>query len=253
MVRFSMMMAVVMMAVVTVRAETLTGEMTDVLIKVDEGEPTRLFAPRDIAPTVDGGSRDATYLFRYTHLEPGQTYSITVQPRSNIGRYGVGIAVDGRCILTGKKVPATVQTASSWPNMYIVGGRGGEFRGWREDAGNIRRFVVSSEERSLAATLWNDRTATGTIVVSIFRETPAPVPMIKGERGGVKGLGTAAGEREESRVVSVDFVSRPVAYEVFVLRYATKTELKKLGVWTEEAAPNRFWPTEKPFIGRIPE
>ncbi|MDO8512198.1 MAG: hypothetical protein Q7S57_02905 [bacterium] len=250
MARF-IMVVVMMMVVVTARAETLTGEKVDVRIDV-EGVSTRFFEPRDIAGTVDGGSQDATYRFRYTLLQPGDAYSIAVQSRSNGLRYGIGVAVDGRCILTGMKVPATVQMASSWPNMYVVGGRGGEFRGWREDAGNIRRFVVSSEDRSLAATLWNDRSATGTIVVSIFRETPSQEPMMKGERG-VKGLGTAAGEREESRVVSVDFTSRPVAYEVFVLRYASKPELKKLGVWTEEAVPNRFWPTEKPFIGRIPE
>lgn len=234
-----------------VSAEDVRGDVAVVRVMVD-GLPTRLFEPRDVEPVVDGGPRDATYRYRFARLESGQRYSISVQPKEAGARYGVGVAVDGRCILTGEKVGAEVQKATTWPNFYVVDGWGGDFRGWREDSGNIRRFVATNEERSLAATLWNDKSATGTIVVSVFRETPAPEPIIKGETG-VKGLGTAAGEREESRVVSVKFIPRPVAYEVFVLRYATKPELEKLGVWADET-PSRFWPpASKPFIGRIPQ
>lgn len=263
--------ALVTVATTVTAADKLEGELVSVQIKVDGQGAARMFAPNDVPPVQFGGLDDTTIFYRYAHLEVGDVYSIDVSPHNNRQRFGVGIAVDGQFIAHKGAVPSDVSVPEAWGKRfgaaYVIGqGAGHEFRGWRETAGTggtIRRFEVTKAKDSLAVKISNDATAMRTIAIAVFREDYSPYmnsPELGSARGvGEKGIdiGTGIGERERSDTVSTVFKPKTLAWEVFVIRYGTKAELKQLGVWEDPTPPtprNRLWPAPvAPGYGRLPE
>lgn len=252
-------------------ADKVDGELVSVQLKVDGQGVARMFAPNDVVPIKFDGLDNTTYYYRYAHLEVGDTYSLVVAPHDGKYRFAVGIAVDGQFIAHKGAVPSDVSIPEAWGQRfdaaYVIGqGAGNEFRGWREaggTGGTIRRFEVTKAKESLAVKISNDATAMRTIAVAVFREDYSPYmksPELGAPRGmgGEKGIdiGTGIGERERSDTVSTVFKPKSLAWEVFIVRYGTKAELKKLGVWEDPAPPaprNRLWPAPTPGYGRLPD
>lgn len=254
MARF-ILVAVAMVASSAYGSNRIDGELVSIQLTIDEQGATRMFEPQDVPTKVEGNHNTSTKYFRYAHLECGQEYDIEVRPHHDF-RYGVGVAIDGHYIWRQGTVPADVHFAETWErSMNLVEMGDYTIRHFIEDGQSGRRFRVTDESRSLATKLWHDPSAVGTIVIAVFREDVSY--RMKGDSAarGVKGLGTTAGTRERISVVGVPFTPRDLAYEIFVIRYASKPELKELHVWTEPVLapkPNRFWPANQ-YMGRLPE
>lgn len=229
------------------------GHLVDISIEVNNKPAAgRFFKPNNFQADVWGDNDSSSYHYRYLEAVPGDEYGIAVKVKIPT-RYMVGICVDGFDILKGQKMPSWVHLASAWPSAYVVGwpnitDQGNTIYGWRESAENVRKFVFSEVNASMAAK-WNDLSASGTIVIAVFREKEAemvvksPPTGMKGKGG--RGLGTAAGDSMVSRATTVDFESRDLAYEVFIIKYEKKKKLQELGAWKpieQPASGNRFWP-----------
>lgn len=220
----------------------ITGSLVDVSLEIGESSDAgRFFLPRNIKD-VAGSRSNPDIRYRYLEARAGQKYGVTVRLHDCSKRYQVSIAIDGRCILSGRKVPS-VNSFITWPAGYIFfcdSENGGTIRGWREDQDTVREFVFTSPEQSFAGK-WGDFSAMGTIVIAVFRESSEPdLPKI-----ATRGLGTGYGDRIESQVRTEEFHSKDIAYEIFVLNYQSKDNLQRLGVWepeTETRTNNRIWP-----------
>lgn len=226
----------------------VSGNLIRVSLQVnDKAQAARFFAPTDIASAQKHGA--TTFHYFYVEAKESDNYGITIRLQDISKRYSVPTCVDGRDVIDGRKINGDVGSAHTWGQAYILsneGGNGGTIEGWREDENTVRRFVFTAPEKSLAGK-WDDYSAMGTIVVSVFEENPPPELGLT-TRGATRGLGTGYGERVESRVTESEFQAKPIASEVFVIRYRTRKELKKLGVWKPEKAEekdDRFWPKKK--------
>lgn len=215
------------------------------LIKVSV-DNRRFFQPLDIKDHQSISGFDPDRRYRYLEATPGEACTISVRLLDPNQRYMVGIAVDGRDVVDGKKIPDDFHRADAWRGAYIfnVGTEnGGTIKGWRESNSHVREFVFVEQQRSYTAEMFNDFSAVGTIVLAVFREDiSAPI-----SRGGMnsRGLGMGVGVRVESHVRDIHFVPRQTAYEIFVIKYATKAELQKIGVWTPHVTTkNRIWPNQ---------
>ncbi|HEY5714302.1 MAG TPA: hypothetical protein VIT68_03040 [Candidatus Gracilibacteria bacterium] len=213
--------------------------------------PTSLFTPIQAqghpAAFLDGGATDADQYARFLCLEAGNEYWIQV----DFGRYSrtesflVQVAVDGRDVITGDKIPTNFSSSAAWKSGMVVKS---DYRwlGWRGSSETVRAFVATDERKSLAEQ-WNDRSAMGTIVIAVFRHRDSGPYQPPGPTA--KGLGTAAGREIESRVSSTTFTPKPEAFETFVLRYASEAELRGWGVWKDTPPQNRlFFGPRKTFI-----
>ncbi len=232
----------------------LTGELVEVSVNVNN-QPfgTRFFWPKDISD-VQGHTTSADKYYRFMEAKMGATYGITIKLLDHTKRYLIGIAVDGRCVCSGKVVGNNIERSNSWDSggsyVFDVGSEnGGTITGWRESQNHVREFVFTSPENSFAGK-WDDFSAIGTIAIAVFREDiPEPAQYDGSRSGGTRSIGTGYGNRVESRVGTTSFISKTVAYETFTINYQTTEVLKKLGVWTPEdlkAAPNRMWPATPP-------
>ncbi len=258
---FTALVAVALVATATVvtatAADKIDGELVSIQLTIDDVGAVRMFEPKDVAPVVAGDNDNPTKYFRFAQLEREQEYNIVVKPHRQNYQFGVGVAIDGHYIWKEGAVPADVQFSETWErSMNLVDNDSFTIRHYIENGQSGRRFRVTDESRSLATKLWHDPSANGTIVIAVFREDISR--FMKEEEGtrSVKGLGTTAGTRERISVVGVPFTPRSLAYEVFVIRYASKAELKELKVWTDPTpAPkdNRFWPAKKDYLGQLPE
>lgn len=229
---------------ISVIAGTLKGELVEISIEMDD-RTNSLFHPNEFSSYTPGSSRSSDWHYRYAEAVKGKSYGITIRLKDCTKKYAIAIAVDGIDVIDGEQILA-VDNYNSWPRAYVFDcgkDNGGTIKGWRESQDHVREFVFTDAANSLAAK-WDDYSAMGTIVVSVFRENiPEKV------RGLSKGLGTGYGERLDSHVDETKFEAKEQAYEVFVIKYETKATLKKLGVWREEVADNRLWPKkEKGYI-----
>jgi len=269
------LVAVVVMVTTAAKAtaaDKVRGDYIDVAIGVEGKTPARLFEPID-TDAMTTTWYGLTTRYRYVHLEKGDVYSINVTPR-NGERYGVAVAVDGWNVMHKMNIPTDgYEREAMWRRHYRImsADTGNSVTGWQEETVatigadtsviSERKFKVSSDVASLANRTFGEAGAVGSILVVVFREEIEndDEAVMKGgfEKDiGVRGLGTTAGERVYKTQRTVEFRSRPVATEVFVILYASKPELKELGVWTEPtplAPRNRLWPQAKSGYGRLPE
>ena len=200
------------------------------------------FSPLNMTANIQGSDKVSDKINRYLQAINGAEYSIRVDIKDS-KKYLVGIAIDGRNIVSGEKIYNPSQ-ASSWKSdSWIVNGTDNDFRGWikqtKDGSQKIKRFKFSSGA-SVSEQFFNDYSARGTITIAIFREAPQVITR-GGTRGGgtSKGLGTSFGKTEDTSYGSGEFNPKGVAYEIFTFRYATKSDLKKAGIWR---------PKEKPVI-----
>lgn len=257
--RSTVLMALVIMfsflSVSSAQDMRVQGKLASVAVEIKPAKgiktralPTTLFAPIQAqghpAAFLDGGTAKADQYARFLRLEAGNEYWVQV----DFGRYSrtekflVQVAVDGRDVLTGEKIPSDFGRSAAWKSGMVVKS---DYRwlGWRGSSDTVRAFVATDERKSLAAQ-WNDHSAMGTIVIAVFRHRDSgayepPGPIAKGPTA--KGLGTAAGREIESRVTSTTFTPKPEAFETFVLRYASKSELQGWGVWKDTPPQNRLF------------
>ena len=203
-------------------------------------------------PDVQESEKSPDMHYRYVEMAIRDSYVITMTLHDSSKRYMLGIAVDGRHVMSGKAVGNAVGALSTWEEAsaqnYVVDGVSNTIRGWRESESSVRAFVVTQAAQSLA-TRWGDPTAMGTIVVAIFDEkVPDLAVVTKGSGARTRDIGTGAGQSITSVVVGTTFLPKPIASEVFFMKYAPPDELRKLGVWVPEqtvsqSTPNnRLWP-----------
>lgn len=214
------------------KSDVMYGASAGLTITIDGRGNAPLFPPR----THEYGYQGTTPAsYNYALVRVGDQYEIVVDNKHMNDRM-LCIAVDGRNILTGDKV-IDATSASAWGGCYVVKAysahRARGFRRSTGERGKEDRFVVARAAQSAAAVVHQDISATGTIVVALFEERGAPQwrgeprAAAPTERGA---LGTAAGESVSSPTVSVEFTPQRQAAHVFVLAYATRDRLVKLGV-----------------------
>lgn len=229
------------------KSDVMYGASAGLTITIDGRGKAPLFPPRTQEYGYQGNT-PASY--NYALVRVGDQYEIVVDNKHMNDRM-LCIAVDGRNILTGTKV-TDATSASAWGGCYVVKAysahRAHGFRRSSGERGKEDRFVVARAAQSAAAVVHQDITATGTIVVALFEERGAPQwrggeprAAAPTERGA---LGTAAGESVSSPTVSVEFTPQRQAAHVFVLAYATRDRLVKLGVMrpASEDGFKRFGP-----------
>ena|GEM_PF-5659203 len=183
-------------------------------------------------------------------LEKGDVYGINLKSRVVSKEVCVGLAIDGRCTLTGEQIPAKrINEEETWPMGVVIDNDGYACKGWQTGYEGGKRFVVTREANSFAVEHQDDPTALGTIVIAVFRgERPKSVPSQK--RGG-KGIGTGVGEDFDNLLADSDFQTRPYAYSLYYFRYATHRQLVEWGVKPKHsvaASGNRLFPGDNPFI-----
>ncbi|MBP9669050.1 MAG: hypothetical protein KBE09_02050 [Candidatus Pacebacteria bacterium] len=179
--------------------------------------------------------------FAHVAVEKGD-YKMLVQ-NQGARRIFACVAIDGRNILNGEKVGRDYNELAAWqtpgkPTCYVVDRYSmQDFAGWRTDSATIRRFIFTSVENSAAVKYFDDPSAVGTMVISIFPEVirevyAQPRSAEAPTRGGPspRSLGTGAGESQRSEVRTVEFEPERQAAQAFVLHYATTAVLESMGV-----------------------
>ncbi|MDP3778966.1 MAG: hypothetical protein Q8R30_02915 [bacterium] len=234
-------------------SRTINGTLAEISIELSGGAGARFFKPSFADVRGDGNKPDTYY--RFAEMQMGDTYGITINLRDKSQRVQVGIAVDGRHVISGQQVGSSIELLSTWETSsnYVISQTGNSgptrIRGWRENNDKVREFVVTTPARSLAGK-WHNLTQSGTIVVAVFRErTSEPQITLRGSTS--RGLGTGAGQQIESRVTRTTFNPQSVASEIFVIKYETQETLQKIGVNTptrDKSAP--YWPGNTPRPGQ---
>ena len=189
----------------------------------------------------DGRKGGTPISFTHVAVEKGD-YKVLVQ-NNGARRVLACIAIDGRNILNGEKVGRDYNELSAWQApgkapCYIVNRYSmQEFAGWRTDSATIRRFMFTSVDNSAAVKFFDDPSAVGTMVVSIFPEVvrevyAQPRSAEPPTRGGPspRSLGTGAGASERSEVQTVQFEPERNAARAFIFHYATAAVLEGMGV-----------------------
>ncbi|MDZ7612140.1 MAG: hypothetical protein U5L10_05235 [Candidatus Moranbacteria bacterium] len=234
--------------------QNLNGSLVNVsVINPNSQEKFRFFEPTNIQDQRSDSPRRPDVYYRYLEATKGIPYGITIKLKDTTKQYSIGIAIDGRGVLEGKKIPDFIEDLAAWTGeSYIFNcgqENGGTLLGWRESQENVRQFFFSKPEKSLAGK-WEDYSAMGTIVIAVFRhrddndEVIPPQPQFT---PGTRGLGTGFGQRVRQKVDYTHFEPKRIAYEIFVIKYEDRQTLQKLGIWKPETkeGENRFWPEEQ--------
>ncbi len=234
-------------------SQTIRGDCVTLSIEVDNEGPAAIYAPPSgtIPSFIKGEGKNPDRYYRYVELKKGDVYGINMWSHVVAKEVCVGVAVDGRCTLTGKQIPAVgINQEETWPMGVVIGNRAYACKGWQTGYQGGKRFVVTKEANSFAVDQKDDPTALGTIVVAVFRgEHPEPV---KSQSRGGKGIGTGVGEDFDNPLADSDFQPRPYAYSLYYFRYATHKQLVAWGVKPKNsvaASGNRLFPGQSdPFI-----
>ncbi len=237
-------------------SRTVNGNLAEISIELNGGTGARLFHP-DFVDIHGDGNRPDTY-YRFAEMRMADTYEIAIKLHDTSRRVQVGIAVDGRHVISGQQVASNIELLSTWNTAslsnYVVDQRGNagatKIRGWRENNDRVRKFVVNTPANSLAGK-WNNLTQIGTIVISIFDERISQ-PQINTRGSNTRGLGTAAGQSVESKVIATTFDPQEIAAEIFIIKYETEKTLQRLGVLktTRESKSEPYWPGSAPQPGK---
>jgi hypothetical protein len=205
--------------------------------------------------------------FFYMEAVKGERYSIQVTNRSN-RRIGVGIAVDGRNIIDGKK-----SDLERKERMYIIGPHEtNTFEGWRTGMERTNRFYFTEQSDSYAEKVFADASAMGTIALAVYNEKlpeiipysdsssrmkEAPSEAAPGASAGSRSAdraeqkktqeaGTGFGETMYSPARVVRFDPEDTTAEKIVLKYEWRSELCRKGI-IPCGQKNRFWPGDHEF------
>ena len=204
-------------------SETLIdGSLVTIEIPVGNQEQPIAVHSSNRLPDASGSDQPATpdVYYRWCEAPIGATYGITIRLKDPTQRYSVGVAIDGRNVMDGQRVPfERFHEDSSWDNTFIINvveENGGTIRGWRDHTGTeeSETFVFTDTEHSVAANSGNPEDI-GTIAIAVFRERGAST-----EVANSRSVGTGRGEtRHDPLGLCDDFDSQSCAYEVFVLCY----------------------------------
>jgi hypothetical protein len=230
----------------------LGSSRTAVSIVMEDRGDSRIFRPLKESEQNTVIDR-VLYSYGHAHAVKGQKYSIYIKNKTD-RRVLACVAVDGRSVMNGDQIGSSLHLNDTWgDNCYIVSANSHlPIDGWRDSSATIRRFYFTSAAASLASWKWGDRSAVSTIAVAIFPEVSKVIAMGRSrsqpQTRGAEGLGTGAGNREESRVTEVAFKAETLASDVLVLHYATESALREAGLWQDDTdssfgrykKPNKF-------------
>jgi hypothetical protein len=187
---------------------------------------------------------------------PGARYAISI--RNRLGERLLAVtAVDGVNVISGD--------GASWSQTGYVFGPyvGYQVDGWRKSNAEVAAFEFAAASGSYAV-LTGRPANVGVIGIALFRERPAPPIIAQSDMAAAPSadrvasnrlalpapmpqekLGTAHGEREESRVVQTDFQRlRSTPDELIRIRYDSLPNLIAMGVIKRAPSPS---PSPDPF------
>lgn len=234
----------------------------------------------------DSGERLKTYFYRgqnYVVGTPGNRYAVSVR---NTGgeRVMAVVSVDGVNVVSGETA------APDQTGYVLAPHAATEINGWRKSMNEVAAFVFSNEENSYAARtgrpdnvgvigvavfrekVQRQRWREGRMTPDGAAPSAAAPPrdgdqnaaekrldsVRSSESGQASGadamepsrLGTAHGEREESRVGYTEFTrARPTPDEVITIRYDSYRNLVAMGVIPHRRPVRQVYPN--PFPGRF--
>ena len=197
----------------------------------------------------------------YAEAVKGAGYRLVVHNTLSC-RVGLGIAVDGRNIISGAK-----SWLKSDERMYILGpGETQEYSGWRTAQDKVNRFYFTNAEDSYAGA-FNDLSAMGVVAMAVYPEfipVPPRPPFIldrfnrpcapggpslgmarKAPQPGAEAqgeAGTGYGEEVYSPSITVAFQPDARAREKLTVKYEWRETLMRMGVIRDlPVRRNRLW------------
>ena len=181
-------------------------------------------------------AREFEHCGRVYVVAVGERYFVLHCENKSASRVEVQASVDGLSVMNGK-LAGTTNTAGGYivePNGYV------DIPGYRLDDTTVAGFRFGGVEQSYARRI-DAPTQVGVIGIRVYAERPH-IPdfdrsggydtMRGGDSltmGGMKGLGTAFGERKEHRVTRVSFERGRLAAEL-VFEYNNETGFKAAGI-----------------------
>jgi len=233
-------------------SQSIRGDCVTLSIEVDNEGSAPIYEPPSgtIPSFIKGQGSSPDRYYRYVELEKGNVYGINLTSCIAKQEVCIGLAIDGRCTLTGEQIPAKdINQEETWPMGVVIDNDGYACNGWQTGYQGGKRFVVTQEAESFAVEYKDDPTALGTIVVAVFRGT-RPKSASPQTRGG-KGIGTGVGEDFDNPLADSNFQAMPYAYSLYYFRYATHKQLVEWGVKPKNsvaASGNRLFPGNNSFI-----